>query len=224
VQGQWLKNGVEIARRAAHCLDLYARYLPGVPYTGDDVREKAARVTTAKEVWAQLDLLARQARDTYLIERAELHAMTAGVRKALEATSSYPFLPEGDRQNIQAGIATLRAELDEKNRKISKTKKAAGKRKAEAREIAQAEIQRLLDIDRDRAEPQATASVEAPARTTVQAAAPARIRGGLRSANQAPRRTPGRHRLTGRGVAARRAIPAADTGGVATPQAATRRT
>jgi hypothetical protein len=141
VQGQWLKNGIEIARRAAHCLDLYARYLPGVPYTGDEIREKAARVATTREVWVQLDLLARQARDTYLIERSELHAMSMGVRKALEATASYPFLPEGDRQNIQAGIATLRAELDEKNRKISKTKKAAGKRKAEARAAAE----RVLD-------------------------------------------------------------------------------
>jgi hypothetical protein len=143
VQGQWFKNGVEIARRAAHCLDLYARYLPGVPYTGDDIREKAARVATTREVWVQIDLLARQARDTYLIERSELHAMSMGVRKALEATASYPFLPEGDRQNIQAGIVTLRAELDEKNRKISKTKKAAGKLKAEARAIAQATLDQL---------------------------------------------------------------------------------
>jgi hypothetical protein len=187
VQGQWFKNGVEIARRAAHCLDLYARYLPGVPYKGDDIRDKAARVATTREVWVQLDLLARQARDTYLIERSELHAMSMGVRKALEATSSYPFLPEGDRQNIQAGIATLRAELDEKNRKISRTKKAASKLKAEARTMAQAELERM----------QAAAQMPAPAPlqpppqppATPTPTPPAKSIGGLRPASAPPRRT-----------------------------------
>jgi hypothetical protein len=141
VQGRWFKNGVQIARRAAHYRDLYDRHIPEVPYTGEQIREKAARVASAEEVWRQLDLLARQARDTYLIERAELHAMSMGVLKALEARAAYPFLQEGDRQMILPGIHELRAELDQRNRKISKTKRAAKKAAAEiesAKEAARA--------------------------------------------------------------------------------------